>query len=112
MLTEAYLRKWEIIAYGLVIETHRADRCSPTDPDSSFAVLELQGVWQGAPSNPLRVYDSDCIHGYQFEHGQSYLVFASRAHSRVEASGCRPMCRESECLPQLKVLGDPPTRLD
>lgn len=106
LMTEEYLRSWEIIAYGRVTKAHN----NTAARHESFAVLTLEGAWQGDPPNPLRVYHSDSVHGYQFEEGASYLVFASRSEDRVVASFCAPSCRESECLHHLELLGDPVTR--
>ena len=105
-LTEEYLRSWEIIAYGFVTETYN----DSVSPHKSFATLTLEGTWQGDPPNPLRVYHSDSVHGYQFEKGASYLVFASRSEGRIVASFCAPICRESECLRHLELLGEPAVR--
>ncbi len=105
-LTEEYLRSSEIIAYGLVTKTHNDSSARY----NSFAVLTLEGVWQGDPPNPLRVYHNDSVHGYQFEEGGSYLVFATRHEGRIIASICSPTCRESACLRHLELLGEPSTR--
>ncbi|MDE0887699.1 MAG: hypothetical protein OSB70_19445 [Myxococcota bacterium] len=54
-LTEEYLRRWEIVAYGRVIRAHN----DASKRHESFALLALEGVWQGDPSNPLQIYHSD-----------------------------------------------------
>ena len=105
-LTEEYLRSWEIIAYGLVTEAHNDSSAR----HKSFAVLTLEGAWQGDPPNPLRVYHSDSVHGYQFDEGDSYLVFASRSDGRIVATICGPTCREPACLRHMELLGGPATR--
>jgi len=105
-LTKEYLQSWEIIAFGIVTDIHE----DLSSPHNGYAVLALEGAWQGDPPNPLRVYHSDSVHGIHFEKGGSYLVFASRADHRISASICGPTCRGDACLQHLELLGDPPIR--
>jgi hypothetical protein len=105
-LTDEYLRGWDIVAYGTVTEVHNDSSAR----HESFAVFTLEGAWQGDPPNPLRVYHSDSAHGYQFNEGESYLVFASRSNDRIIASICGPTCRGPACLRHMELLGEPMKR--
>ncbi len=102
-LTRDYLDQWEIIAYGTVVEV-QVDRSAP---HNGFAVLKLERIWKGAPINPLRVYNSDSVHGYPFEKGKAYLLFAYEEENRVKTSMCSPTCTGMECKEALGVLGNP-----
>jgi hypothetical protein len=106
ILTKEYLHESEIIAFGQVTEIHR----DTTSPHNSFAVLKLEGSWKGDPPNPFRIYPPDSVHGFRFESGHSYLVFADRSDDQFIASFCGPTCLESECLQHLELLGEPTQR--
>ena len=107
-LTEEYLRGWPIIAYGEVTSVY-LDGQGNRD---SYSDLQIQGVWQGKPSNPMRIFHPDGFHGYKFEQGESYLVFVSTEGERAIATICGPTCKGEQCVPLISLLGEPAERLD
>jgi len=107
-LTEADLRSVDLIVYGRVVYVERA----PTDPHERFANLIVHARWQGASLAEVRIYPPDSVHGPRLVAGQEYLVFADRIGDRYEASPCLPSCSGSDCLPLLRLIGEPAERFD
>ncbi len=107
-LAESDLRSVDLIVFGRVVHVEQV----PSAPHERFADILVQARWQGESLERVRVWPPDSVHGPRFVAGSEFLVFANRVGDRYEASMCLPSCTGSNCLYQLKLLGDPVERFD
>ena len=90
---------------------------APERGGEEFVEFSTEGLWKGPAQRRLRVYTSDgdphCA--YAFEPGRRYLVFAKLEDAafayRYRTSACARTTAASTALPDLAILGEPPTRI-
>jgi hypothetical protein len=80
------------------------------DPQTLFVLVRLrvERVWKGAPRAEARIFTGrgggDC--GYQFEVGESYLVYAYRwREGELGTNICQRTAKLSEAAKDLQILG-------
>jgi hypothetical protein len=100
ILTTEYVISSSLIFYGEVIEKHEESFA----PQNGWAIFEVEASWKGDPLNFVKVFNTDSAHGYPFEKGNEYLVFASMDEGKYKSSICSLTCQGTECVTVLKVL--------
>jgi len=107
------LAEADLVFFGLASFVGESVTEESGSPIEEFVEFSVEGVWKGPAQERLRVYTNvgkpHCA--FQFEIGQSYLVYAKRDpkpySNRFRSSVCSRTRSSAHALPDLAILGPP-----